>query len=334
MPELSANQIDAIKELLQRLTPGLSVALSEQINCEATLELTDVAVVPLSELLARTEHVLSTLFTVSHPEGSECLFLLSEETAHTFADLVEGISGGEAAEPLTDAQVDTLTTVMAGFVSGFANAVNNATGDHYEAEAASTQVGTLTVPPMFALEGSATEVKFAITMGEGAAELTALFTSALLAELVPAGDGLPLDAGGDDAQDEDDEAIADGELEDDATAALKPALAPSAGLFPDPPSRNAGSQHMRGLEMILDIPLDVTVELGRVRMLIKDVLELASGSIIELDRIAGEPVDLLVNGRLVAKGEVVVIEDNFGLRITEIASPADRVAGLGKGAHR
>ena len=87
----------------------------------------------------------------------------------------------------------------------------------------------------------------------------------------------------------------------------------------------------RGIELILDIPLDVTVELGRVRMLIKDVLELTSGSIIELDRVAGEPVDLLVNGRLIAKGEVVVIEDNFGIRITEIISPADRVAGLGKG---
>jgi len=66
----------------------------------------------------------------------------------------------------------------------------------------------------------------------------------------------------------------------------------------------------------------------------KDVLELASGSIIELDRVAGEPVDLLVNGRLVAKGEVVVIEDNFGIRITEIVSPAERVAGLGKGDRR
>ena len=65
-------------------------------------------------------------------------------------------------------------------------------------------------------------------------------------------------------------------------------------------------------------------------MLIRDVLELASGSIVELDRMAGEPVDLLVNGRLIAKGEVVVIEDNFGLRLTEIVSPADRVAGLSK----
>ena len=69
-------------------------------------------------------------------------------------------------------------------------------------------------------------------------------------------------------------------------------------------------------------------------MLIRDVLELSTGSVIELDRVAGEPVDLLVNGRLVAKGEVVVIEDNFGLRITEIVSPAERVAGIGKGDRR
>ena len=101
--------------------------------------------------------------------------------------------------------------------------------------------------------------------------------------------------------------------------------------FPRFSNRREDSPMPRGMELIMDIPLEVTVELGRVRMLIRDVLELASGSIVELDRVAGEPVDLLVNGRLVAKGEVVVIEDNFGIRLTEIVSPADRVAGLGRG---
>lgn len=83
-----------------------------------------------------------------------------------------------------------------------------------------------------------------------------------------------------------------------------------------------------GLDLLLDIPLEVTVELGRVRMVVKDVIELGSGSIVEIDKAAGEPVDLMVNGRLVARGEVVVIEDNFGVRITEILSPADRLARL------
>lgn len=82
------------------------------------------------------------------------------------------------------------------------------------------------------------------------------------------------------------------------------------------------------IELLLDIPLDIAVELGRVRMLIKDVVELGTGSIIEIDKAAGEPVDVMVNGRLVAKGEVVVIEDNFGVRITEILTPQERLLKL------
>ncbi|QYK54436.1 MAG: flagellar motor switch protein FliN [Fimbriimonadaceae bacterium] len=90
----------------------------------------------------------------------------------------------------------------------------------------------------------------------------------------------------------------------------------------------SGNFEDSGLELILDIPLEVSVELGRVKMVVKDVIELGSGSIVEIDKAAGEPVDIMVNGRLVAHGEVVVIEDNFGVRITEILSPADRLARL------
>jgi len=84
----------------------------------------------------------------------------------------------------------------------------------------------------------------------------------------------------------------------------------------------------RNLNMLLDIPLQVTVELGRTKRSVKDVLELVSGSIIELDKLAGEPVDILVNSRLIAKGEVVVIDENFGVRITDILSKADRLNNL------
>ena len=80
--------------------------------------------------------------------------------------------------------------------------------------------------------------------------------------------------------------------------------------------------------LILDVPLSVTVELGRTNKSIKDILELTNGSIVELDKLAGEPVDINVNGKFLAKGEVVVIDENFGVRITEIASPAERAAKL------
>ena len=82
------------------------------------------------------------------------------------------------------------------------------------------------------------------------------------------------------------------------------------------------------LDLLLDVPLDLSVELGRSRMSIQDLLNLSPGSVIELDKIAGEPLDLLVNGRLVARGEAVVVNDKFGVRITDIVSPSERIARL------
>jgi flagellar motor switch protein FliN/FliY len=78
------------------------------------------------------------------------------------------------------------------------------------------------------------------------------------------------------------------------------------------------------LDILMDVPLHVSVELGRTRMPVKEVLSLQHGSVVELDRMAGEPVDVLVNDRLIARGEVVVIEDRFGIRITETISQMRR----------
>jgi flagellar motor switch protein FliN len=82
------------------------------------------------------------------------------------------------------------------------------------------------------------------------------------------------------------------------------------------------------LDLLMDVPLEVTVELGRTHRQVREVLELGPGSVIELEKLAGEPVDIQINGRLIAKGEVVVVEENFGVRITDIVSPSDRVGPL------
>ena len=84
----------------------------------------------------------------------------------------------------------------------------------------------------------------------------------------------------------------------------------------------------KNLDLLMDIKLKLTVELGKSELPIKKVLELTRGSVIELDKVAGEPVELIANGKLIAKGEVVVIEDNFGLRITSIISPDSRLKNL------
>jgi flagellar motor switch protein FliN/FliY len=84
----------------------------------------------------------------------------------------------------------------------------------------------------------------------------------------------------------------------------------------------------RRLELLLDVPLDVTVELGRCRMTIQDLLGQEPGAVIELEKLAGDPLDILVNDRLLARGEAVVVNDKFGVRITDIVSPTERIARL------
>ncbi len=85
----------------------------------------------------------------------------------------------------------------------------------------------------------------------------------------------------------------------------------------------------RELDFILDIPLDVSVELGRTRLLINELLQLGQGSVVELNKLAGEPLEIFVNGKLVARGEAVVINEKFGVRLTDIISPMERVKQLG-----
>jgi len=94
------------------------------------------------------------------------------------------------------------------------------------------------------------------------------------------------------------------------------------------PTPESSDSNTRRLDLLLDVPLDVTVELGRTRMTIQDLLNLGPGSTIELDKVAGEPLDIVVNDRLVARGEAVVINEKFGIRITDIISRAERIARL------
>lgn len=84
------------------------------------------------------------------------------------------------------------------------------------------------------------------------------------------------------------------------------------------------------IDFILDIPVQLTVELGRTKIAIKNLLQLAQGSVVELDGLAGEPMDVLVNGCLIAQGEVVVVNDKFGIRLTDIISPSDRIRKLNR----
>ena len=108
------------------------------------------------------------------------------------------------------------------------------------------------------------------------------------------------------------------------------ATAQPADIFPSFGGAPSQTGMMNELDMILDIPVQISVELGRTKITIKNLLQLAHGSVVELDAKAGEPMDVLVNGTLIAQGEVVVVNDKFGIRLTDIITPSERMQKLNR----
>ena len=104
-----------------------------------------------------------------------------------------------------------------------------------------------------------------------------------------------------------------------------------SGDNPRPFSAGSGDQPVRDINMVLDIPVQLSVELGRTKVSIKHILQLGQGSVVELDALAGEPMDVLVNGYLIAQGEVVVVNDKFGIRLTDVVTPSERLRRINKG---
>ncbi|MGB6242145.1 MAG: flagellar motor switch protein FliN [Castellaniella sp.] len=112
-----------------------------------------------------------------------------------------------------------------------------------------------------------------------------------------------------------------------ATPPAAPAQAPAASQVFQPLVGQASGADS-DIDMIMDIPVQLSVELGRTRLTIKNILQLGQGSVVELDGLAGEPMDIYVNGYLIAQGEVVVVDEKYGIRITDIITPSDRIARL------
>ena len=94
-------------------------------------------------------------------------------------------------------------------------------------------------------------------------------------------------------------------------------------------TETAAGETPRNFELLLDIPLEVTVEIGRTRLAIRELLQLGPGSVVELHKLAGETLDVLINGKPIARGEAVMVNDKFGVRLTDVISPSERIAGLG-----
>jgi flagellar motor switch protein FliN/FliY len=275
---------------------------------------------------------------------TESLFYLPLESLSSLLMVLCNTPPNSNVNELSEEETAQLTAFLESFGKGLAMALSNEIGKTVEIEMSSLALNSLAPPPVFALDESAIRVRLRIDIPDVLTCMAGVLLTPQTAEVLVApkerlntlsgegGKGVGSGANASHAE------ANSPYLSEDSIASMlteldgmnQPSKSNASSPFPTFSSSSSESALPNGVDLILDIALDVTVELGRVRMLIKDVLELAAGSIIELDRIAGEPVDVLVNGRLIAKGEVVVIEDNFGIRITEIISPTERAAGLGR----
>ena len=323
MPDITAREIDGLTSLFSEISNSIALALSEQINVEATIDNPEIHEKAIKDLLLQSAEMFTTSFHCSASLTVESLFTLTEDAAVLLSNLASGGDGSGEIAAFEESMSAPLETAMSGVARGLATALSNTLGEVIEVEGCTSHFGPLTLPPVFAMSETALEIVLPLTIvGLLDTQLVLLITPDTMHSLLPASDE------NDETPILDESALT--AMLNDISALSEDDSMSSAPVMPPAPGKQQQSPIgiPRGIDLILDIPLDVTVELGRVRMLIKDVLELTSGSIVELDRVAGEPVDLLVNGRLIAKGEVVVIEDNFGIRVTEILSPVDRVAGL------
>jgi flagellar motor switch protein FliN/FliY len=127
--------------------------------------------------------------------------------------------------------------------------------------------------------------------------------------------------------------VAEKDMQDESSiqsAVLQHQTTEKSQVFTEFTSKNKLLETHNDIDFILDIPVQLTVELGRTKIAIRNLLQLAQGSVVELDGLAGEPMDVLVNGCLIAQGEVVVVNDKFGIRLTDVISPAERIRKINR----
>jgi flagellar motor switch protein FliN/FliY len=291
---------------------------------------------PLVEIVSEDEvreqfNAPAVIVSIDYTEGLDGrnVFLLSIRDASVVADLMMG-GEGTASEELSELHTSATAEAMNQMMGSASTAMAEMVGRRIDISAPQVQVLDLasgTVLEELGITDAMVRTSFQLRVGElldttlmqlmpipfARALVDGLMQPAAPAEPVPApAAGAP--AADDPADDRHLHALP-------APPVAQPVTFPS---LDDVPSRPGGSD----ISLLLDVPLQVTVELGRTQLRIRNVLELVPGSIVELDKLAGEPVDVLVNGKPIARGEVVVIDEEFGVRITDVASHAKRLRGL------
>lgn len=293
-PDLINKLSNAQNAIWQTVMQQVSEACGETIQLNSPLVLETQVVEMLQEFAAST--IIVQFSFTGRPESTQSLLLPLDTASALYAS----ITGSAAA--LDDAALEEIRSPLEAIVRGICLGVGNTRDEVIIASDLSLRIGRFSRPSNLQPTDTLIRTQLALSVGATIGSLTwvvDLDTAHFIADL-PVSSETPASS--------------------------------SFGVLPPFGASRSGDDETHGLDILMDIPLDISVELGRTRLIVKEVVELGVGSIVEIDKAAGEPVDILVNGRLVARGEVVVIEDNFGVRITEILNPGERLARLGEAA--
>lgn len=313
MAQITEEIIDGLSNFQTSIWDTVSVTTSENVGQAVTFAspLTVSARVNDIQSEFSSQMLIIQFAMASHPENFQAV-LISSDTILQLAKLATGVELDEIDENV----ISDVRPIAESIVQGLCIALGNVMIETIVATGLSIRYQGFQLPPNFARSLDIIRTQ-ATVEGEGVTgSITWLIDGETANALLRI--TTEVESGGDATAPVFASAPAGG---GQAAGGFAPPQtggghAPNA---PHLPEVDAGS-----LEVLLDVPLEISVELGRVKMMVREVLDLGTGSIVEVDKAAGEPVDVMVNGRLVARGEVVVIEDNFGVRITEILNPNER----------
>jgi flagellar motor switch protein FliN/FliY len=338
--------VNALERFFSSTTGALSSNLAALTGTTVTLVGPEVLPTTRDNLLALLPGmvtVVNTNFTSGFP-GEHC-FIFSEESAKAIASLMTK----ESDIQLDEMAMSVIGEVVSQIAGTQITALTDKTGNKSIASASPTAAN---VPKAAAAlpAGNFAVMTYGLDMGDGLSHQiwevlgpspAADISGGLSGGSKPQAAGMPMSGaqnmgmnmGGMGMQGMDMSGMGMGGMGmGQGMMGMQPNLGPTnvqPVQFPNLMQPRLGPHEAGNIGLIMDVSMEMTVELGRTRKLIKEILGMGEGTIIELDKLAGEPVDILVNHKLIAKGEVVVIDENFGVRVTEIVSPMERINDMG-----
>jgi flagellar motor switch protein FliN len=330
---LSKSEQDSFRDLLASVTDTQGSNMSMLTNTTFSFNKPKVSVLARDQLLKELpDEIVETRMDFKDGMQGEHTTIMDQSTAIKIASLMVGQDGLE----LTDMALTTISEAISNIVNPAITAIGNKTNTTIMTAPPTTE--KLTAGTIFLPQGSsAVLVQYPVSIKGQSAKLYDVYSIGLVKDIcgflsrIEAGSNV---GSGSSKQTKESTTGAFGggqssnmDQSFDNFITGKQSGTPNVQQvqFPNLQANPPGSHEQGNIGLLMDVYMELTVELGRTKKLIRDILGIGEGTIIELDKLAGEPVDILVNHKLIAKGEVVVIDENFGVRVTEIVSPLERM---------